>query len=105
MLVLILLCSAARRRNKNHPSPTTTTHACALPPGAAYEPDMNRGHSSSSKLINEKLEEHRISTAKHCPHCGEKIDSKPVCSKYVSTVKLTISFCLRILCAQLHPLS
>ncbi|WVZ72654.1 hypothetical protein U9M48_021076 [Paspalum notatum var. saurae] len=47
---------------------------------AAYESDMNRGHSSSSKLINEKLEEHRISTAKHCPHCGEKIDSKPVCS-------------------------
>ncbi|KAJ1282202.1 hypothetical protein BS78_03G033300 [Paspalum vaginatum] len=43
----------------------------------AYESGMNRGHSSSSKLINEKLEEHRISTAKHCPHCGEKIDSKP----------------------------
>ncbi|KAK3160588.1 hypothetical protein QOZ80_1BG0061590 [Eleusine coracana subsp. coracana] len=38
---------------------------------------MNRGHISSSKLINEKLEEHQISTAKHCPNCHHKIDSKP----------------------------
>jgi len=50
---------------------------------------MNRGHSSSSsKLINEKLEEHRISTAKHCPHCGEKIDSKPVCIREVDNFVL-----------------
>ncbi|KAL6627281.1 hypothetical protein ACP70R_031007 [Stipagrostis hirtigluma subsp. patula] len=38
---------------------------------------MNRGHISSSELIDAKLEEHRISTAKHCPGCGHKLDCKP----------------------------
>ncbi|ONM28981.1 NAC domain containing protein 75 [Zea mays] len=86
VFLAIALVSAARRRNKNHPSPYRC-YSCtrALPPGAAaYDPDMNRAHSSSSKLINEKLVEHRISTAKHCPHCGEKIDSKPLCTSSAS---------------------
>ncbi|KAL5226415.1 hypothetical protein ABZP36_014680 [Zizania latifolia] len=38
---------------------------------------MNRGHISSSELIDAKLEERRISTAKHCPSCGNKLDCKP----------------------------
>jgi DNA-directed RNA polymerase subunit RPC12/RpoP len=50
---------------------------------------MNRAHISSSNLINEKLEEHQISTAKHCPNCHHKIDSKPV-------RKIPIPFCLCI---------
>lgn len=65
---------------------------------------MNREHSSSSsKLINEKLEEHRISTAKHCPHCGEKIDSKPVsiCVNCQVDNFICAAF-VYILCAQLH---
>ena len=39
---------------------------------------MNRGHISSSELIDAKLEEHRISTARHCPNCRHKLDCKPV---------------------------
>ncbi|XP_051223349.1 NAC domain-containing protein 75 isoform X3 [Lolium perenne] len=38
---------------------------------------MNRGHISSSELIDAKLEEHRISTARHCPNCRHKLDCKP----------------------------
>jgi hypothetical protein len=64
---------------------------------------MNRAHISSSTLINEKLEEHQISTAKHCPNCHHKIDSQPV-------RKLSIPFCLCVhlqslhLCQQFYPL-
>lgn len=37
----------------------------------------SRGHISSSELIDAKLEEHRISTARHCPNCRHKLDCKP----------------------------
>uniref|UniRef100_A0A0D3EKJ6 NAC domain-containing protein n=1 Tax=Oryza barthii TaxID=65489 RepID=A0A0D3EKJ6_9ORYZ len=53
------------------------THACARSLPDAYESGMNRGHISSSELIDAKLEERRISTAKHCPSCGNKLDCKP----------------------------
>ncbi|KAG8045944.1 hypothetical protein GUJ93_ZPchr0008g13117 [Zizania palustris] len=38
---------------------------------------MNRGNISSSELIDAKLEERRISSAKHCPSCGNKLDCRP----------------------------
>uniref|UniRef100_A0A0D9UXS6 NAC domain-containing protein n=1 Tax=Leersia perrieri TaxID=77586 RepID=A0A0D9UXS6_9ORYZ len=55
----------------------TSTHACENSLPDACESGMNRGHISSSELIDAKLEERRISTAKHCPSCGNKLDCKP----------------------------